>query len=151
MTDPTPTITVTGDEKAAADLLALGTRAEDIRATANDVKAIFHRAEEAVFASEGPGWPPLAEETRRIKSQTGRDPRLMRATGALYASLTAPAAANQYDARAPQALAFGTTVWYARFHQKGEGVPKRPLTKLQLKYRREIKLAMQGYIAHGKT
>lgn len=135
--------------KAIADL---GKRARNAtRDTSYRVRTIYRRAEQRRFDEQGPGWTSLAESTRERKSREGLDPRALRASGKLYRSLTSVAADGQLDERTEDEMRFGTTVWYARFHDKGEGVPERKLIELTISERAEINRAVQSYIARGRT
>ncbi len=139
--------TVEGDTKASEDLQLMGVRASDIRRL-QEVRSIFHRSEERRFAAGGPGWPPLADSTRERK----QDPRILRATGALYRSLTAASASDQIDERRPDRLEFGTAVPYARFHEYGtRNMPRRVLIDLRPPERDEIRGVLERYIAKGSV
>src|SRR5215467_9736184 len=109
-------VEVQGEDKAAADLEALGHRAADIRPLSYKVRTVFRKAEEERFDYSGPGWPPLAESTRDRKARQRLDPRMLRAKEALFRSLTSPRAAMQVDRRDRSEFEFGTTVPYAHFH-----------------------------------
>jgi phage gpG-like protein len=143
-------IEVKGEEKAAADLAALGVRAGDIRPLSYKVRTIFRKAEQERFDYSGPGWPPLADSTRERKARQGLDPRAMRAKETLYRSLTSPRASFQVDRRDRTEFEFGTTVPYAHFHETGRGVPARPLIDLTPRQQHDINDAIAAFIARNQ-
>lgn len=87
-------------------------------------------AERQRFAGVGIKWRKLGPRTAR----EGRRPLVL--TGALMRSLTVRGHPDQIVELRPGQLRFGTRIYYARFHQKGIGVPKRTvvgLTRIQRK------------------
>lgn len=75
----------------------------------------------------------------------------MRASGALYRALTAQQARGGVRRRAKTQLRFGTSIFYARFHEKGEGLPKRPLLTVSQQLERRIARTLERFVAHGKN
>jgi phage gpG-like protein len=143
-----PAIEQRGAGVAAVHLARMGKRARDVRDASYKVRTVFRKAEESRFRSNGAGtWQGLADSTRQRKAAMGQDPRILRATGALYKSLTAPRASNQVDERKPDALRFGTSVPYAAFHDTGRGVPRRQLIDLTGAERRAIEDEIAKYVA----
>lgn len=141
-----------GVDRAKRNLEEMGLRAKDVRGVSFKVRTVFRKAEERRFNSQGDGsWPPLAQATREAKARNGQDPRMLRATGALFRSLTSPRAAGQIDERRPDEFRFGTKLPYAQFHDTGRGVPKRKLIDLTVKERREIDDAISAFIARNET
>jgi len=138
---------------AAKHLADMGKRARAPKDASYRVRTIFRKAEESRFSSAGAGtWKPLAETTRQLKAERGHDPRILRATNALYKSLTAPRARDQIDDRDRQdAWRFGTTVPYAIYHDTGRGVPKRKLIDLTSSERKAIDDEIGKYIATGQA
>jgi len=129
----------------------MGRRASDIRPLSFKVRTVFRQAEETRFDRMGPGWPPLAESTRERKARDGLDPRVMRAKGVLYRSLTSPRAALQVDRRDQHEMEFGTQVPYAKYHQTGTGVPRRPVVELSMAQHQALTEAMAEYVSKGQT
>jgi len=144
-------VEVRGEKKAAADLAAIGERADDIRDASYKVRTVYRKAEGRLFDVYGPGWPPLAESTRERKARAGVDSRLMRATGALFRAMTSPRASGQIDVRKPHELRFGTDLPYAIFHHVGKGVPKRLLIDLTPAERRQMTDELGDYIRKAET
>ena len=141
-----------GDERAARHMNDVAKRASDIKKASFKVRTIYRHAEEKRFQSRGGGsWPALKESTRESKARHNYDPRLMRASNALYRALTSPRARGQIDDRAEDQFRFGTTLPYARFHDTGKGVPTRKLIDLTPAERRDIDDALGDFIAKGET
>lgn len=151
MPDPL-TVDERGANVAAKHLRDMGRRARDTRDSSYKVRTIFRKAEEKRFASQGAGtWAALKDSTSDKKRRLHQDPRVLRATNALYKSLTAPRATGQIDERTPDSMRYGTSVPYAAYHDQGKGVPKRRLIDLQPAERDEITKAIEDYIATGQA
>lgn len=148
-----PQIEVRGQRKAAIDLRQLGERSSDIRRVSEKVRSIYRKSNERRFDTSGSGtWPPLAADTKERKARAGLDPRPMRATGALYRSLTSPRASDQVDRRDPTEFRFGTTLPYARFHDLGTGgEKKRELIELTPAEQHQIRKIVSAYIARAEA
>jgi phage gpG-like protein len=86
-------------------------------------------AERERFAGRGARWRKLAPSTVKQKRRDG-DPRPMIHSGRTMRSLTVRGNPDQRIVIRRDSLTFGTRVYYARFHQKGKGVPKRTLVGL---------------------
>lgn len=125
----------------------LGVRAGDVRRVSSTVERVFHESERRIFDRAGPGWPPLAASTRQRKQREGLSPELLRATDALYESLTGGAGGTELVTR--DSFRFGTSVPYARFHEGGEGVPRRSLTDLTPNDRKQVTQALERFIVDG--
>lgn len=87
----------------------------------------------------GKGWRGLDADTKARKAREGIDHRILHGkTGDLEESLTRPGARGQIRDVGDIEAIFGTHVYYARFHEKGEGVPKRRLVQMTKKTRDHI-------------
>lgn len=143
-------IEVRGVERTTHALNQVTKRGGNVKDASYKVRSIFRQAEVRQFDSKGRGaWPDLADSTKQRKRERKQDPRVMRATNALYKSLTAANARDQIDNRGPSEFRFGTTVPYAGFHDTGTGVKKRPLIALTQSERRRIDDALEQFIATG--
>lgn len=123
-------IVVRGAAQAEALLGRLTRRLEDGTPQMLGLVDQLIEAEDERFAGRGIRWRKLAPRTAR----QGRRPLVL--TGELMRSLTERGHPKQIVEVRPGQLRFGTRVYYARFHQKGEGVPKRVvvgLTRVQRK------------------
>jgi phage virion morphogenesis protein len=92
------------------------------------------RAKDRFDQSAGPDgrpWPPLKRPRPKRKGQrAGRDKPLID-TGLLRASMSARHAADHIEEVHGSSLTFGTSVWYASFHQHGtQTIPARPFSGL---------------------
>ena len=139
-----------GVPEATRELRQVGERGSDMRRIGGKVRTVYRGATQRQFESKS-GWPPLAGSTKERKARDGLDPRPLRATGALYRSMTASSAADQIDVREPDELRFGTTVPYAQFHEYGRGVPQRKLLVISPADEIEIERILAAYIIQGRS
>lgn len=148
-----PAVEQRGAGVAAKHLADMGKRARAPKDASYKVRSIFRKAEAKRFDTKGAGtWKPLADSTRRNKAERNHDPRILRATNALYKSLTAPRASGQIDERdRTDQWRFGTSVPYAAFHDTGRGVPKRKLIDLTGTERKAIDDEIGKFIATGEA
>lgn len=123
-------VTVTGDRPAVRLVNRLARRLEDGTPALRGLVDTLLEAEAERFAGRGARWRKLSRSTQRLDREQGRDPRPLVLTGELMRSLTVPGYRGQIVRLTPSSLQFGTSVFYARFHQKGEGVPRRTVVGL---------------------
>lgn len=146
-------IEAVGAVKAANDLERMGKRAQDVRPLEPVIRKVFLESEQQRFAGQNqrPKWPPLADSTKARKAEQHLSQATLRATDALYRSLTQEGAAGQVDEPQAGQFRFGTKVPYAFYHDTGKGVPKRKLVGLTTKQRQGIKEVIGTFIAeaHG--
>ena len=143
-------VAVEGDKLAADRILQVGERAADVRPARPLLDPIFRREEVAGFAEDGPGWQALADATVALKENNGWDPRILRRTGELERRLTSTGEDLEVGLMgSPTEIAFGTTVPYARFHQYGEGVPRREVVGLSTTAVAAMTEGVQVYIVDG--
>lgn len=122
-------IVVTGAVETAKDLEGIGYRAVHAEPALRRVMALLVRGERLLWRrSGGKRWAQLDPDTRRRKRKTGKRPLVE--SGRLERSLigesrTADAIRELHDGY----LEFGTSVYYARFQQRGQGrrMPARPV------------------------
>lgn len=122
-------VTPRGVKRTYNALEGLGERGNDARPAWPHVFEDIRDDTKSLFATEGrsAGWPAVAASTLKRDAQGGRDKRLMRSTGALERALTAERARGGVRRRLKTQARFGTSLFYADFHQRGRGVPKRVL------------------------
>jgi hypothetical protein len=114
----------------------------------------LREVEKGQFASEGVesghAWAQLAISTVEAKHRLGLHPEILRATDALYKSLTGKDDSNQLKIIQPQMLAFGSMLDYAKFHQSGTThmVQRRPID-LSQHNKDVIVKAVQMWLARG--
>lgn len=116
-------VEASGAERAARRLRILGGRADDARPAMREARDEL-AAGNLSRMSSGRGLKRLAPATRQRKSRLGQSSRPLHATGALEDSLRPGGRGNVSELDA-SGLKYGTSVFYARFHQQGKGVPRR--------------------------
>jgi phage gpG-like protein len=129
-------VVVRGAEEAASLLERLGRRLEDGTPQLRKLVDLLVDAQLERFHGRGQRWRKLAKSTLRWHREHGAGTRPLILTGELMKSLTVRGARGQVVRVTPTSLSFGTRVWYARFHHRGEGVPRRTvvgLTRIQRK------------------
>lgn len=167
---------VDGDRLIERDLLRLGEYAQDATPAFEAIGGLMMEETKDQFATEGRhasgGWRPLAPSTVRRKLHGGRFTRgfaigpgggnfvavssgglgILYETGALERSLTDRDAPNQIFEAAPQELVFGSSLPYARYHQRGtHRMPqRRPLEFTEPAKRRMVKI-LQRWIVTGEV
>jgi hypothetical protein len=146
-------ITTAGDDKAAKTIADTGKRANNVKPGASKIRTAYREAEVEIFQGNGGAvaWEKLKDSTRTAKRRRGQDHGTLRASNALYKSLTAPRAAYQVDDRQPHELRFGSTLPYAHFHEEGRGQAKRPTQAFTATQQRRINDAIADFIATGAT
>jgi phage gpG-like protein len=102
-------------------------------------------AERERFAGRGHRWKPLARST--IQREGHHRPMVL--SGRLMRSLTVRGNPDQVVRVTPTTLIFGTRVWYARFHQKGEGTPKRTVVGLTTVQKRSAVDELRALLMDG--
>ena len=98
----------------------------------------------------GGSWSQLKPATIRRKARLGQDPRIERATGLLYESLTRAGHPNQIANVTKTSATFGSDLPYARAQSKGDpkhNLPARPLIKLNQNDHNNIGRIILDYIA----
>lgn len=145
-----------GDVQVSRDLLRFAGRIEDASPAFQQIADDLRDLEAQQFETEGGrasgGWPTLADSTidRKLHSP---DPRvranantILQATGRMRRSLTDEHDPDHIEIVQPHQLVFGTTVEYARYHQLGEGVPRRRELELTEIDRRQVVRTLQAYM-----
>jgi len=151
MTTPAMTVETRGVAKTVTDLEKLGDRASDVRRVSEKIRGVYRRSNEKRFGGYA-RWKPLDEDTIARKQRDGLDTRVERATGALQKSLTAARASDQVDLRTPQELRFGTTLFYARWQDKGTKTqPKRKLISISKADKKTIVGYIERWVARAQS
>lgn len=121
----------------------------DMRNFAPAIAQEFYRAEREQFQTEGSAgasgkWSPLSTPYARFKAERFPGETILRATGALEASLTDPDAFDAIFRADEREIVLGTKVPYARAHQRGAGrLPSRPPISLSETQKRRMQKAVQ--------
>lgn len=153
MADPLGlSVAAKGDDVASRHLTELGKRGDDPRPAFRAIVEDVRSAEADWFTSEGAGsWPPLAARTLKAKQRAGYPSSALVATGALRRSLTIKRGKGAVRSATKRQMKFGTKVHYARFHDTGEGAPKRRvMIPLDAKVRRRMVKDVRDYMM-GRT
>lgn len=126
-------VEIRGEKDAGRKLDALGERATDASDAFHKILDKLIEGEKSLFRrSGGKKWAPLARSTTYTKKSRGQDPRMMRASGALERSLTQIGAPHQIKDINGESLTFGTSLFYAHFHQKPRrNEPKREVLQFR--------------------
>lgn len=142
----------TGAVEGARRLQAIGGRGADARPAWPLVfEQLSHDVEERFRTRGGETkWQPLAPSTVASKARKNEDPRIMRASNALYTSLTIPRGKKSLRRKAKTQARHGTTLFYARFHQYGAGVPKRPVLDVSERLEKSIAETLELFVAKGQ-
>lgn len=120
----------TGSENVIAMLGSVRRLSADpITPARAELAAWFRAFERRQFASEGAAgasgrWRPLSERYRRWKERRYPGTEILERTGRLMRSLVGRTG-DTIETSSVRLLRLGTSVPYARFHQLGEGSPRR--------------------------
>lgn len=149
------TIDAVGEEIVSRDLLRFGERAVDVEPAMHEVADLLRRSMVRQFDSAGAygsgGWAPLAASTVAAKQAQGLDPRILRARGDLFDSLTEEGHPDHLSIVRHDGLDFGTTDPKARFHQTGTArMPQRRPVQLPEADRREAVRILQRHIVGSR-
>jgi phage gpG-like protein len=149
-----------GDDAVIRHLTEAAKRAKDAKPAMQKVREILESANRRQFQTSGSylgeSWAPLSSNTLARKSRKGQDSRILRATGALEASLTGGkgrrTGATKTSARA------GTSVWYAIFARTGTrnaghgaSAPARPIVGLSKKDRMKCIRVVEKFLTTGEV
>ena len=149
---------VDGDVQVSRKLLRLGEYAGDATpvfdSMADDIIKLTKRQFDTQGSSGSGGWDQLKPETIRRKAnhKPPLDPRILRATGALFNSLTSRGGSNQILETKKDSLTFGTKLPYSGVHQRGGGsVPQRRPVEFSKRDRNGLVKSLQRYIMTGQV
>ena len=142
--------TTTGTQEAASVLESVGGRGADARPAWPAIFGIMRADTLARFDRDGRGeWKPLSPVTVESKARKRQDPRIMRATGALERALVADRGRGALRRKSRYQMRYGTTIFYAHFHQEGRGVPARPLIRVTKAMEKQIVVTLERYVSKG--
>lgn len=151
-------IEVYGDKLAEAELIGIGDRAADLRPLWPAVLEMMEEIEKEQFDTQGSRsgspWPELSRETLLRKFRSGQNMMIMRATDALYDSLTGKTSHSVRTFGSDWAV-FGSTLPQMAYHQDrnpSANYPERLPVDLTQQDSLEFAEIMLGYIVgtHGK-
>lgn len=146
-------LSVDGDVQVSRRLERFAERADNATPLWFNIMQYLVGAEKRQFNSQGGtgsgGWAPLAQSTKDQKAAQGLDPRILHATLRLRNSLTSMGGGDAVRIVEDDFMAFGTTVPYAGFHQRGAGVKQRRPVELTEGQRKTIAKRMQRWLVTG--
>lgn len=151
---------IDGDVQVSRKLLRLGQHAGDCRpvfsSMADDIIALTKKQFDSQGSSGSGGWKPLKDATVAAKARhkPPLDPRILRATGALYKSLAIRGASNQHLVMTKDTLEFGSKLPYSAVHQKGSrsrNIPQRRPVELTKSNRLNLVKSLQRFIITGEV
>jgi hypothetical protein len=143
-------IDTSGVRAQVALMKQLGIRGADARPAFDKVEEVYREQGEKLWGTRGHGgWPRLKESTIDTKNRKGLDPRIMRAKGFLYRSLTQKKPRARWRRARKTELRWGTKVFYAFFHQEGRGVPVRKVIDIDLEGQQAITRVLSRYVTYG--
>ena len=92
------------------------------------------------------GMKRVARSTLATDRRQGRDPRPLRATGALMRSVTRRGDRNQKLKITNDYVVLGSKLSYAFYHQTGTGVPKRKVINVTPRQRARLVESILEYV-----
>lgn len=145
--------TVLGDVQLHRALSRIVSASNDLSKPFEDAGEEFRDIEEERFDNEGFGWAALAASTIARKLRLYGVKPILRATDALYKSLTIKGAAGNISRVFPLKAEFGTSIFYAIFHQTGTSrMPARPVILFREEDKHRFVRSIQRYmIASGQS
>lgn len=142
-----------GDTQLERTLEDIAERAEDMRPVWDVLADRFVELEKRQFASQGAyasgGWQPLSERYGRWKATNYPGQTILRREDELYDSLTQrPLGLEVMEA---SFMVIGSDVEHGRYHQRGDGVPRRRPVEFRENERVEWARLIQRFIMTGSV
>jgi phage gpG-like protein len=141
-----------GEEQIARTLEGIEDRAEDASEAWEAIADRFVVAQRRQFASEGGygsgGWSPLSPRYAAWKARHYPGKGILERTDELRRSLTEGPEVRIIQ---PHDAWIGSTVGYGRYHQGGDGVPRRRPVEFPESERREWAKIVQRFLRTGGT
>jgi hypothetical protein len=142
-----------GVDVASKTLTQMAKRGEDPRPAFRTISDELRAAEVAWYASDGDhSWPSLLPETIEAKLRRGEPTAPMIATRALVYSLTMKRWPGAIRSSTRRQMKFGTKVYYARFHERGNfpNPVRKVLLPVDARTRRRMVNEVRDYMM-GRT
>jgi phage gpG-like protein len=144
-------VTISGVRTIQRRLLRVSQRAVDGREAFRAIAGIFRRAVTLQFRTEGSyggeRWQDLQPSTLEQKQREDLDERILRATGALYDSLTDEGDTHHIQHITKKEMRWGSDLPYGIYHQKGAPrghLPERPIIRLRESDKRAVQRSLFG-------
>ena len=147
------TMTIAGDVQIDRTLARFADNVNDAQQLWGQLADRFVALERRQFDSEGAygsgGWPALSPDYAAWKARYFPGKSILRRTDALYDSLTRrPLGIEVIE---PGYMVLGSDVDYLKYHQRGDGVPRRRAVELPESERRNWVRLIQRFIVTGKV
>ncbi len=114
--------TITGDKQARARFDGISGRAKNPAKACAVIQTLWQTSERHRYDTGAYGdWAPDLPSIRARKARRGQDPRTLRATGALYRSVTSPGAPGAVFRPSSDSLELGTSLAAGAEAQRGGG------------------------------
>jgi phage gpG-like protein len=143
---------VFGEKVIDRTLADLADRGTDLSPAFEAVADEFIEAERRQFATEGGfgsgGWAPLSPAYGAWKARHYPGKPILQREGDLWRSLTQGPAVRVIKS---DYLALGSDVEYGKYHQAGDGVPRRRPVELPESTRRTMVKLMQRFVVTGRA
>lgn len=141
------TATVEGEQQIVRSLDRFTAGVSDLRPAFEDIGIDVREILVEHFAQEGNGWAPLTPAYAAKKRRLYGDKPILRATDRMFESLTSRDAAGNITEIGEMAAAYGTNVFYARYHQTGTSrMAQRKIFSLTEENKRRIMRTLQRYL-----
>jgi phage gpG-like protein len=149
-------LSILGDTQVQRTFLRWQERVLDARPLWNQMRKDLNLIERVQFLTEGShgsgGWAPLKPATIAGKKARGEEPWILRATEALFKSLTEEGADGAVFEPEREFMVFGTSIPYATFHMTGtRNMPARKPVQLTEIERTELTKMVQRFIVSGEV
>lgn len=144
---------VLGSAQLDRALTRIESASQNLTEPLEEVGDEFRAIEAEHFDAEGPGWAPLSPKYAARKLRLYGDKPILRATDKLYRSMTIKGAEGNVSRVQPMSAEFGTSIFYAIFHQTGTvKMPAREVIMLNEDDKRSLVRVVQRYmIATGQA
>lgn len=144
--------TVQGDVQLDRALSRIISSSQDFSEPFEEFGDEFREVTGERFENEGFGWAQLSPAYALRKFMRWGIKTILRASDAVYESLTIKGAAGNITRIFPLRAEFGTSIYYAIFHQLGTSkMPARPIIMLREEDKRRLVRTVQRYmIASGQ-
>lgn len=137
-----------GEPKLAAYFDHVERVPDDWRPAWEEMAPAFWSRNAQTFASQGPGWRPLAPRYAKWKAKHYPGAPILVRTGALLASLTGPDAKESIYEVYPTRMVIGTGVHYAIYHQTGSiKVADRPPKRSPVVIDEQVRVSWRSTLA----
>ncbi len=140
-----------GDTQIDRTLTRVIDSAQDFSPAWDEMADKFVASQRRQFSTEGGhasgGWPALSPDYAAWKAKHFPGKGILERTGALKASLTRRPLAIEHIT--PDEMVIGSDVDYGKYHQRGDGLPRRRPVELTELTRRDMVKVVQKHLFAG--